>query len=202
MTGSWCRMDARYASPARRRRRGIISPFPRRRMRDWLHKAAKRAPIAAPGCLGVRSCIARVWVEVCALSALCALWVEVCALSALCALWVEVCALSALCAIRVGRAVVFWFFLVLERGGSADRDDLPRKKALKGPFSCGGMPIVGALIRDFDRQSVTWLAAIQQLCIFRLSPDRPGGKRDDIFVQRCGLAKVPFAIRRPCHLYS
>src|SRR5271156_258412 len=179
MTGSWCRMDARYASPARRRRRGIISPFPRRRMRDWLHKAAKRAPIAAPGCLGVRSCIARVWVEVCALSALCALWVEVCALSALCALWVEVCALSALCAlwvevcalsalcalwvevcalsalcalwvevcalsalcaIRVGRAVVFWFFLVLERGGSADRDDLPRKKALKGPFSCGGMP--------------------------------------------------------------
>jgi hypothetical protein len=41
------------------------------------------------------------WVEVCALSALCALWVEVCALSALCALWVEVCALSALCALRV-----------------------------------------------------------------------------------------------------
>jgi hypothetical protein len=41
----------------------------------------------------------RPWVEVCALSALCALWVEVCALSALCALWVEVCALSALCAI-------------------------------------------------------------------------------------------------------
>ena len=35
------------------------------------------------------------WVEVCALSALCALWVEVCALSALCAFWVEVCALSA-----------------------------------------------------------------------------------------------------------
>ena len=28
-------------------------------------------------------------------------WVEVCALSALCALWVEVCALSALCAVRV-----------------------------------------------------------------------------------------------------
>ena len=42
--------------------------------------------------------MSRRWVEVCALSALCALWVEVCALSALCALWVEVCALSALCA--------------------------------------------------------------------------------------------------------
>ena len=35
---------------------------------------------------------------------------------------------------------------------------------------------------------------------FRLSHDRPSDKRDDIFVQRCGLAKVPFAIRRPCHL--
>jgi hypothetical protein len=40
--------------------------------------------------------IEALWVEVCALSALCALWVEVCALSALSALWVEVCALSAL----------------------------------------------------------------------------------------------------------
>jgi hypothetical protein len=70
-------------------------------MSDWLHKAAKRAPIAAPGRLGVRSCIARVWVEVCALSALSALWVEVCALSALSALWVEVCALSALSALWV-----------------------------------------------------------------------------------------------------
>jgi len=46
-----------------------------------------------------RSLGGALWVEVCALSALCALWVEVCALSALCALWVEVCALSALCAI-------------------------------------------------------------------------------------------------------
>jgi len=40
------------------------------------------------------------------------------------------------------------------------------KKALKGPFSRGGMPIIGALIHDFDRQSVTWLAAIQQLGVF------------------------------------
>jgi hypothetical protein len=41
-----------------------------------------------------------------------------------------------------------------------------RNKALKGPFSSGGMPIIGALIHDFDRQSVTWLAAIQQAGIF------------------------------------
>jgi hypothetical protein len=41
-----------------------------------------------------------------------------------------------------------------------------RKKALKGPFSSGGMPIIGGLIHDFDRQSVTWLAAVQQAGIF------------------------------------
>src|ERR1700733_14007002 len=41
-----------------------------------------------------------------------------------------------------------------------------RKKALKGHFSSGGMPIIGTLIHDFDRQSVTWLAAIQQAGIF------------------------------------
>ena len=41
-----------------------------------------------------------------------------------------------------------------------------RKKALEGPFSSGGMPIIGTLIHDFDRQSVTWLAAIQQAGIF------------------------------------
>jgi hypothetical protein len=45
--------------------------------------------------------IEALWVEVCALSALCALRVEVCALSALSALWVEVCALSALSALWV-----------------------------------------------------------------------------------------------------
>jgi hypothetical protein len=90
-------------------------------------------------------------VEVCALSALCALCVEVCALSALCALWVEVCALSAL---WVGLGVslsVFWFW----SARAADRQWFAGKKALKGPFSSGGMAIVGALIHDFDRQSVT-----------------------------------------------
>jgi len=89
--------------------------------------------------------------------------VEVCALSALCALCVEVCALSAL---RVGVGGVFAGFLVLERGGVCRRGWFAEKKALKGPFSRGGMPIIGALIHDFDRQSVTWLAAIQQLGVF------------------------------------
>src|SRR6201984_3080419 len=51
--------------------------------------------------VGALSALCALWVEVCALSALCALWVEVCALSALCTLWVEVCALSALCALWV-----------------------------------------------------------------------------------------------------
>jgi hypothetical protein len=73
---------------------------------------------------------------------------------------------------------VFWFWSAegLQTGMVC------RKKALKGPFSSGGMPIIGALIHDFDRQSVTWLAAIQQAGHFSLSPDQPGDKRDDIFV--------------------
>jgi hypothetical protein len=48
---------------------------------------------------------------------------------------------------------------------TAEGDGLP-EKTLEGPFSSGGMPIIGTLIHDFDRQSVTWLAAIQQAGIF------------------------------------
>ena len=57
---------------------------------------------------------------------------------------------------------VFWFWSAegLQTGMVC------RKKALEGPFSSGGMPIIGTLIHDFDRQSVTWLAAIQQAGIF------------------------------------
>ena len=61
---------------------------------------------------------------------------------------------------------VFWFWSAegLQTGMVC------RKKALEGPFSSGGMPISGTLIHDFDRQSVTWLAAIQRLgiCAFDL----------------------------------
>jgi hypothetical protein len=82
-----------------------------------------------------------------------------CALSTLC---LEVCAL---CATRVGLGgvlPVFWFW-------SAERPQtgmVCRKKSLKRHFSSGGMPLIGTLIHDFDRQSVTWLAAIQQAAIF------------------------------------
>ena len=38
---------------------------------------------------------------------------------------------------------------------AADGDGLSEKGA-KGPFSSGGMPIIGALIHDFDGQSVTY----------------------------------------------
>ena len=65
---------------------------------------------------------------------------------------------------QIGRCFlpVFWFWSVegLQTGMVC------RKKALEGPFSSGGMPIIGTLIHDFDRQSVTWLAAIQQAAIF------------------------------------
>src|ERR1700686_488212 len=88
--------------------------------------------------------------------------VEVCALSALCALWVEVCALSA---IRVRLGGVFAGFLIWSAEG-LQTWMVCRKKALEGPFSSGGMPIIGTLIHNFDRQSVTWLAAIQQAGIF------------------------------------
>jgi hypothetical protein len=79
---------------------------------------------------------------------------------------VEVCALSALCAIRVGWAVFLRLSSFGARRGLQTGMVCQGKKRLKGPFSCGGMPIIGALIRNSDRQSVTWLAAIQQLGIF------------------------------------
>jgi hypothetical protein len=57
---------------------------------------------------------------------------------------------------------VFWLW----SAGGLQTGMVCRKKALEGPFSSGGMPIIGTLIYDFDRQSVTWLAAIQQAGIF------------------------------------
>jgi hypothetical protein len=51
-----------------------------------------------------------------------------------------------------------------EPGFSRKHFSLGKKN--KSPFSSGGMPIIGTLIHDFDRQSVTWLAAIQQAGIF------------------------------------
>jgi hypothetical protein len=85
-----------------------------------------------------------------------------CALSALC---VEVCALSALCAIWVRLGVVFvgfWFWSAegLQTGMVC------RKKSAKRPFLKWRYADHWRLIHDFDRQSVTWLAAIQKAGIF------------------------------------
>jgi hypothetical protein len=48
---------------------------------------------------------------------------------------------------------------------------LPKKsaqkelKALEAPFSCAGVPIMGALLQDFDRQNVGSLTATERVAV-------------------------------------
>jgi hypothetical protein len=75
------------------------------------------------------------------------------------------CALSALCAIRVGLGgvlSVFWFW----RAEGLQTEMVCRNESARRPFLKWRYADHWRLIHDFDRQSVTWLAAIQQAGIF------------------------------------
>jgi hypothetical protein len=64
-------------------------------------------------------------------------------------------------------------------------------KSAKSRLSCAGLPIIGALLHDFDRQNVTLLMASEQVGCLCLSPAQSGDKRDDIFVHALRIGDRP-----------
>jgi hypothetical protein len=64
------------------------------------------------------------------------------------------------------------------------------KNALKPPFSSAGLPMIGVLLHDFDRQNLTLLTATGQVA-FRLSPSQSGYKWDNIFVYALRIGERP-----------
>jgi hypothetical protein len=73
---------------------------------------------------------------------------------------------------------VFWFW----SAEGLQTEMVCRNLSARRPFPKWRYADHWRLIRDFDRQSVTWLAAVPAGGHFRLSPDQPCDKRDDIFV--------------------
>jgi hypothetical protein len=62
------------------------------------------------------------------------------------------------------------------------------------------LPIIGALLHDFDRQNVTLLRASEQVGCFCLSPAQSSDKRDDIFVYALRIGERPVCLNVIQHL--